>query len=466
MRAPHLVGIDLGERMKRTRLALVAIVIALGLLAPACGRSSSDSESTTSSAATKCDNVTLESTEIGVTPEAITVETMADVGSALAPGLFQGNIDAMKGFAKWVNANGGLACRQLVVSEWDSKLSPDEAHNGIINACAKAVAMVGGNALFNPDTSVLSNCVDKAGQSVGLPDIAAAATDVNEQCNPNAVVIQAVAETCPITVGQPRPLQAFVGQIAYYKTLQPDLKGIFLVPGDLPTTVQVSTYQIAAQGKAGVTFTDALKVSGRDEQSAYTARVQALKSGSGNFVYDGSNDVAMIKMMKETKAQGYDGVKVWACSIACYTTAFAAGGASVEGTYLWVQFIPFEEADTNENLKAYLENVSDPVSFGANAWQAGLLFKQVIDQIVAKDGPNAITRSKILETLKATKTFDAGGWLGEKPLKGTSNCFVMLQVKNGKFERVFPRERGTMDCRPENLMTVTLDPAAEAAKIK
>ncbi len=460
------VGFNWGNRMKRMRLAIVAIIIAIGLVAPACGRSGSDSDNANAPAATKCDNVTLEATEIGVTPESITVETMADVGSALAPGLFQGNVDAMKGFAKWVNANGGLACRQLVVSDWDSKLSPDEARNGIINACAKAVAMVGGNALFNPDTSVLGNCVDKAGQPVGLPDIAAAATDVNEQCNPNAFVIQAVAETCPITLGQPRPLQAFVGQIAYYKTVQPDLKGIFLVPGDLPTTVQVSTYQIDAQGKAGVTFTDALKVSGRDEQSVYTARVQALKAGSGNFVYDGSNDVAMTKMMKETKAQGYDGVKVWACSIACYTTAFAGGGASVEGTYLWVQFIPFEESDTNANLKAYLDNVPDPVSFGANAWQAGLLFKQVIDQIVEKDGPNAITRPKILETLKSTKTFDAGGWLGEKPLKGASNCFVMLQVKNGKFERVFPKERGTMDCRPENLMTVTLDPAAEAAKIK
>ncbi len=39
-----------------------------------------------------------------------------------------------------------------------------------------------------------------------------------------------------------------------------------------------------------------MKVSGRDEQSAYTPRVQtAAKAGNANYVYDGSNDVAMTQ---------------------------------------------------------------------------------------------------------------------------------------------------------------------------
>jgi ABC-type branched-subunit amino acid transport system substrate-binding protein len=215
---------------------------------------------------------------------------------------------------------------------------------------------------------------------------------------------------------------------------------------------------------AGVT-----KVSGRDEQSAFTPRVQALKSVSGNFVYNGSNDVAMIKMRKEAKAQGLDSVKVWACSLACYTKNMtASGGADVEGTYVWMQFLPFEEADSNTELKAYIDSVgADKVdSFGAQAWQAAAAFRQVVNGIVAKSGPNAITRSAILTDLAALKDFDANGWTGKKSLRGVSNCFLVMQVQSGKFVRSYPAEKGKMDCQDTNITTVTLDPAAEAAKIK
>ena len=40
------------------------------------------------------------------------------------------------------------------------------------------------------------------------------------------------------------------------------------------------------------------------------------------------------------------------------------------------------------------------------------------------------------------------------------------RIKSGKFVRVHPAEKGTMDCDADNVVTVTLDPAAEAAKIK
>ena len=80
---------------------------------------------TTAAANAKCDGVTLEATDTGVTADTITIQVMADTGSPLAPGLFQGNVDALKGFEKYINANGGIGCRQLKVETWDSKLTPD-----------------------------------------------------------------------------------------------------------------------------------------------------------------------------------------------------------------------------------------------------------------------------------------------------------------------------------------------------
>src|SRR5207245_1161784 len=127
---------------------------------------------------------------------------MADIGSPLAPGVFQGNVDALKGFADYVNARGGIGCRELKVRVWDSKLLPDEAKNGQIDACTAALALVGTNAVFNPDPTPMQTCPDKAGASSGLPDIAALAADFNEQCNPTTFLVAPVSENCPIEQGK------------------------------------------------------------------------------------------------------------------------------------------------------------------------------------------------------------------------------------------------------------------------
>lgn len=464
--------------MKRLRVlfALLAVIV----IASACGGRDDDTDTaggqTTETTAgdgadAACEGETLEATEVGVTADTITIEVMADVGSSLAPGLFQGNHDALSAFADYVNENGGIACRQLEVKLWDSKLNADESKNGLIDACANALALVGNNALFNPDVSPMVNCKDKAGATTGLPDIAALANDINEQCAKTTFLIQAVPEKCETLSGE-RDLSAFLGFVKWLlKENDNDLHGLFMVPGDLPTTVQSATYQIQAQADAGVKWDATLKVSGRDEQAAYTPRVQQVKAASSNFVYNGSNDRAMVAMRKEAKAQGLDTVDVWACSLACYTRNFlATGGADVEGTYVWMQFLPFEEADANEALKAYVDAVGAGKvdSFGAQAWQAAMLFQHVVEKIVESDGPNAITRAKLLETLQATDDFTADGWMGDEPkdLRGISTCMVVLQVQGGKFVRVHPAEKGTLACSPADVVTVRIDPAKAAESIK
>jgi hypothetical protein len=42
---------------------------------------------------------------------------------------------------------------------------------------------------------------------------------------------------------------------------------------------------------------------------------------------------------------------------------------------------------------------------------------------------------------------------------------VILQVKDGKFVRVFPEKKGTLDCNAADVVHITLDPAKEAEKI-
>jgi ABC-type branched-subunit amino acid transport system substrate-binding protein len=457
------------DKIRWVALSGLAVVV----LASGCGRSGGEEQAEgprATSSSSDCDGEVLEATEVGVTADSITIQVMADTGSPLAPGLFQGNVDALEAFETFINDNGGIGCRELVVETWDSKLTPEESKNGQINACNTAVAMVGGNSLFNPDVSTINTCADKAGQPTGIPNIAALANDINEQCSLNSFIIQGTSEPCNPDGTPPtgeRDLLAFIGQIEYYKTVEPNLTGLFMVPGDLPTTVQSATYQIVAQEQAGVDFVGAYKVSGRAEQSAYTPLVQQARNGNVNYVYNGSNDVAMTNMRREAAAQGLTDVAIWACSLACYTQKFQDAGADVQDTYVWMQFIPFEEQGTNQALDDYLSSVETPDSFGAQAWMAALLFQEAVNQIVEEEGPNAITRAKLLETLNGIDSFDAGGWMGAKdPKGGFSDCMVIMQMGADGFERVFPEEPGTLECNPDAVTTVRLDPAVAAGTIQ
>ena len=460
--------------MQRSRVVLLTAVLAVGLVAGACGRSGSDSATGGSntngtSVSAKCTGTRLESTEIGVSDSTISVEVMADTGSPLAPGLFQGNVDGMNAYAKWVNANGGVGCRQLKVEAWDSHLDPTESKNGLINGCKNDLAMVGGNSIFNPDTSVLGNCADKAGQPVGLPDFAALANDANEACAKAVWSIQIVAEQCgadgkPLT--GPRDVQTIQAPNQYYAAHNPGLSGLWMVPGDLPSTIQSATYQVTATQQTGIDVVP-VKTSSSASQSAFTGFVQQLKDSNGTYVYNGATAQTMVKMRKEAAAQGYDGVKVWACSLACYTDAFSAEGAAVDGTYVWTQFIPFEEASNNEVIKTYLDAIGNkPDAFGLQAWQAGMVFKETIDRIVAKSGPNAITRQSVIDTMATVTDFTAGGSMAPKGPKGASDCYVLMQFKDGKFVRITGKP-GEFDCNPNYVVTLpAYDVAGEAAKIK
>ena len=465
-----------------TRTRFVAGLAAVLLLGAACSRSSKPTTAassptaaaaaaTTSTSSPGSCNVPLTATDVGVTPTTITIEVMADVGSSLAPGLFQGNLDAINAFAAYLNQRGGLACRHVVVRTWDSKLDPTESKDGQLDACANAFALVGTNALFNPDPSPMTNCVDKTGRATGLPDVAAIAADVNEQCAPTVFNIQGVPFKCPVTPGPVTDTQP-VGFFQWALQQVPGLHGLFLVAGDLPSTIQTEVPAIAAAQQAGITWDATPKVSGADTQPAYTPRVELAKAKNSNFVYDGSNDVAMVRMRKEADAQGLTSVKLWACTTACYTKAFLAqGGADVEGTYVALGFLPFEEAAANAEDQAYVNAIgpSKVDSFGAYAWQAAVAFQTAVDTVVSQDGPNGLTRANMFQALKGVTNFTANGWLGTKSLQGSgaiSSCYLVMQVENGRFVRVYPTKPGTMDCGPANLLTETIDPVAAAAKIK
>jgi ABC-type branched-subunit amino acid transport system substrate-binding protein len=463
----------------RLRFGLLAMVIVL--LASACGSSGGDSgdnglggnaTTTTANANTAaCKNAKLTSPEKGVTADTITVTVVADVNNAIRPGLFQGSWNGMKAWGDYINAQGGLACRKVVVKTGDAKLSPTEATNAVTAACGNSLALVGTTALFLQDMSPIENCKDKAGATTGIPDLAELQTEAAQQCSPLSFAVLPNASSCPYdsAKGGPRTFHVGYTQYDYYfnKFGADALHGVFVIPNDLPSTKAATMPIFRAENKMGIKSDAEFGKSGTAIQSDYTEVVKAIKSNKSTYARSNLDYKGTVLMRKEAAAQGVNTVKVWDCSLQCYDKRLIGEGKeAVNGQYVWLNFLPFEDGDANPELANFLKYDKSPDGFGAQSWIAGEAFARAINDTMAANNndPNSITRVNLLKAIHNMHDFDANGMIPKVDIgnKTGSTCIVGMQVENGKFVRVDPPQPGTFDCdNNKPALELTIDPVAE-----
>jgi hypothetical protein len=443
--------------VKRSLWAILAVMVGVGtgLLPGSAGAAPDQAESPES--------------DIGVTASTIRIAVIADVDNAARPGLFRGIVNGVQAYGKYQNGPGGkLAGRNVEVDFIDSKLSADEARNAVIRACQEDFAIVGTSALFLNNVQPLETCVDKAGQAVGLPDVPTLQTEVAHQCSPISFAVIAATIDCATRGQSPQTYQARVGQIRYFKRQNKDLHGLWVIPSDLQSTVNSTMPVAKGEEKAGVKADEEpRKISAQATQSDYTPFAQTLKQHNSTYAESISDYKSSVQMRKEAKVQGVTSVKVWGCALQCYDAKFIEeGGADVEGHYSALFFIPFEEAKQNKSVNAFLKAVGgrdEADGFAAQAWTAGLFFRDAVNKVVEKHGNNGLTRARFLEEARNIHDFRAAvggdGMLGPTDVGGKklNGCFVLTQVKNGKYVRVFPKEKGTFSCDRRNVTTIQLD---------
>jgi ABC-type branched-subunit amino acid transport system substrate-binding protein len=403
-------------------------------------------------------------TDVGVSDKEIRIAVVADVDNPFAPGLFQGSVDMVNGVAKTINQQGGIGGRKVVVDFYDSHLNPNDSRNAVIQACQNDFAMVGSAALFLTSVDDEVNCKDKNGQNTGLPDIGGIVTGIPQQCAPVSFPASPPQLVCSTQTQKPQTYQGQQGAAKWFlKNINKSLKGPNILPSDTKDAYRGDKVQALVNVQAGIKQTQEVTKSGRDPQSAYTSVVQQIKNDGANFVFDGLAFANMIELQKEAELQSVDMKSItWQCTTACYDPKYISqGGSTVDGTYMWAAFLPFEEAKYNKTEATMLKNVGPTkvTGLGLYSYSAGLAFQQVMNDIVSKQGANAVTRANLLAGLKQLTSFDSGGMTGTVDIatKKTSPCYVLLQVKNSKFVRVWPKKKGTFDCTKSNYATVQDD---------
>lgn len=405
---------------------------------------------------------TLTATDVGITPTEIRIGVIADTGSSLAPGLFQGAVDGVQAWASYMNKKeGGLAGRRIVVDTYDSALDPNKARNSIIEACAKDFALVGTSALFVSNVDDLVGCKDAKGAATGLPDFPFTTTEVVHQCSTVSFPINPSVLDCSTKDQKPQTYRGPLGATNYYlkKFGKDALHGLFLYPSDLKSAKNSQVPAFTAQQQAGIKQDATFDVSARAQQSAYTPFVQAMRDKQSTYARHGGNEAGTIALMKEAKLQGVNTVKVWDCSLQCYDEDILAA-PETEGLYVWTSFLPFEEAKTNKMLANFLKFTGRDKAdgFSTQAWAAGIALRDIANQVVEANGNNGLTRAALLKEATNLHDFDAEGMVGVRDLgnRVPSSCYVLTQVKGGKFVRVFPKKAGTFECEGSTY-TIKLD---------
>jgi ABC-type branched-subunit amino acid transport system substrate-binding protein len=436
--------------MRRSRWITVvaAVVLAGAAIAPGAGAQGGGDER-------------LEATDIGVTKDEIRLTLIADVDSPFAPGLFQGSVDAMEGWAEWMNDNGGLAGREVVVDFIDTKTSPDETRNAIIEACENSFALVGTTAIFVNNVDDMAGCTDKAGVATGLPDFPVVTTEPTHQCAATSFAIIPPTLDCATIDETPQTYRASVGATRYYLKRFGKLTGVYVYPSDLKAAKNSQLPTFEGSMELGIDDEATYDISALAPQGAYTPVVQTIKDSGATYARNGADYRGTVLLRKEAAIQGADGVEVWDCSIQCYTDAFLEqGGAAVEGQFMYLYYLPFEETGTNKMLADYVKYTGrDKIDgLGVEAWAAGVFFKDVVEKAIGGDD-NALTRAAVLEAAPTINQFTAEGMFATTDVgdRVPTDCFVLIQVQDGKFKRVFPKKKGTFSCNPKNVKLMKLD---------
>lgn len=460
--------------MRSMRLSSVVAVAAIAVLGSACGangeRLAGDGDVTTTAAKQVTStssgsfgdlkdvcgkgNFRIKQGEQGKGADKLYIGVATDRSSTIRPGLNKEMWDASVAFTDWCNAAGGIGGLKIEPVEADAQLlNVDKA---MTEVCHSVFAMVGGG--WAQDNLQFTGKPDSDFHKCGLVDIPGYAVspekaDSNGQVQPVPNPGTSVSNTWIRDFTKLFPKQAGKVAIAY---------------AELPALEVQKEKYVAAVTDLGqqVVAQIPYQAMGMTDWTPLAQRV--IGSGAGTLLWVGEAG-NVTNALAKLREQGWNGRALLETNM-YDPLLFSQGNAAVEGTVVRQTVHPIEEAARWPAIQQYLGMLKKYVPdakvapLGIQSMSAWLLFAVAADAC-AKAHDGVIDRTCILEQAAAQKNWTGGGLhsAGDPArfdqAKSTS-CSMLLIVKDGRFERLYPKIGGPDDdadgfhCPPDGVTDV------------
>ncbi len=357
----------------------------------------------------------------GVTDDTITIANVSDI-SGPVPGLFESTQQATRAFAAYFNATSDICGRKLEVVTLDSRTDAGADQQAYAKACETSFAAVGSMSAFDSGGAALA-------EKCGLPDIRSTAVtperiDCSTCFGTQAVAVNLLPNSVP----------------DYFVEHHPDaVKKAAMLALNVQATRVNADSAAAAYTKRGFEFVyqDTVDVS----EFNYAPYVQEMKERGVRWVRFLGAYTNAVRLAQAMQQQGFE-PDVFLQDSTVYDPRYVeSGGDAVEGTYVFMNIVPFEEARSSKEMQLYqawLQQVkpgSTPDFFGVYAWSAARLF---VEQAIALGG--RLTRERLVERVRAIDDWTGNGIHSPQPVgpKRTSECFRIIRLEKGRWVRKSP----------------------------
>ncbi len=359
--------------------------------------------------------------QTGITDKKITIANVSDI-SGPVPGLFESTQQATRAFAAYFNATSDICGRKLEVVTLDSRTDAGADQQGYAKACESAFAAVGSMSAFDAGGAATAD-------RCGIPDIrSTSVTPERNHCS-TCFSAQAVA---------PNLLPNSVPD--YFVKRFPDaVKKAAMLSLNVQATKVNADSAAKAYEKRGFHFVyqDTIDVS----EFNYAPYVQEMKSRGVRWVrFLGAYQQA-VRLAQAMQQQGFK-PDVFLQDSTVYDPRYVeSGGDAVDGTWVFMNIVPFEETASSKEMQLYqawLQQVkpgATPDFFGVYAWSAARLF---VEQAVKLGGD--LSRQRLVEQIRKVHDWTGNDIHSRQPVgdKRTSECFGIIRLEGGKWVKKSP----------------------------
>ena len=356
----------------------------------------------------------------GVSASTITIGSISTLTGPV-PGLGAGAQAAIRAYGAYVNANGGVCGRKVVVKTADDAYDNAQGRSKFQEMEPQVLGIVGGLASSDPGYADLLTA-DR------VPGVTEATSDQFQNAptefdvNPPYANVHAASAKYKWMYSQGVRKAALI----WFSNAQ-SRENMLDIEKPL---MEASGLQIVSQQELPLS-TLSFDPAARAVANSGADYVYFLAAGNLNSSFARSMANTGYKLKFEEFVSAYDSDFV----------SEVGPAADEEPVVNWIRFVPDEERASNPMADQYLRWMAQTAPgtphdiFAADSWASGVAFFDALQQL-----PGPITRDALIAQLKTFTHFDAHGFFGAINLGGklTNGCFVAVKVVNGKWQRIVP----------------------------